>query len=69
MKRRTGRKIWIDLDNSPHVLFFKPIIEELRSLGHEIFITARDTYRSATLPTVTAWNTRESAGITEKTRQ
>lgn len=45
MKRSTGRKIWIDLDNSPHVLFFKPIIEELRNLGHEIFITARDTYQ------------------------
>lgn len=45
MKGSTGRKIWIDLDNSPHVLFFKPIIEELRNLGHEIFITARDTYQ------------------------
>lgn len=45
MKRSTGGKIWIDLDNSPHVLFFKPIIEELRNLGHEIFITARDTYQ------------------------
>ena len=45
MKRQTARKIWIDLDNSPHVLFFKPIIEELRSLGCEISITARDTYQ------------------------
>jgi hypothetical protein len=23
-------KIWIDLDNTPHVPFFRPIIEELK---------------------------------------
>ncbi len=39
-----GKKpiIWIDLDNSPHVLFFYPIIRELRKKGVEIIITARD---------------------------
>lgn len=37
-----GRKIWIDLENSPHVLFFRPIIEELKKLGLQIFLTARD---------------------------
>lgn len=35
-------KIWIDLENSPHVPFFRPIIEELEKLGLQIFITARD---------------------------
>lgn len=35
-------KIWVDVDNSPHVLFFSPIIEELRNRGHSIFVTARD---------------------------
>ncbi len=36
------KNIWIDLDNSPHVLFFDPIIKELRDNGVEVFITARD---------------------------
>jgi predicted glycosyltransferase len=38
-------KIWIDLDNSPHVPFFIPIIEELKDRGYELFITARDAYQ------------------------
>jgi uncharacterized protein len=33
-------KIWIDIVNSPQVLFFKPIIDRL-SRNHEIIITAR----------------------------
>ena len=39
------KKIWIDLDNSPHVPFFVPIIPELKSKGFEIFLTARDSYQ------------------------
>ena len=35
-------KIWIDLDNSPHVPFFKPIIEELKKNGYLIVLTARE---------------------------
>lgn len=34
-------KIWIDLANSPQVLFFRPVIEELQRRGHEVFITSR----------------------------
>lgn len=34
-------KIWIDIDNSPHVPFFVPIVERLCSDGHDIWITAR----------------------------
>jgi uncharacterized protein len=34
-------KIWIDLDNSPHVLFFKPIIERLEREQIETLITVR----------------------------
>ena len=41
----TGRKIWIDLDNSPHVPFFFPIIQELRNQGHSVFLTARDCFQ------------------------
>jgi len=36
------KKIWIDLDNSPHVLFFAPIIKELKKHGLQVIITARD---------------------------
>jgi predicted glycosyltransferase len=39
------KKIWIDLDNSPHVPFFAPIIPELKAKGFEIFLTARDSYQ------------------------
>ena len=35
-------RIWIDLANSPHVLFFAPIIEGLRLRDHEVTLTARD---------------------------
>src|SRR6266853_2549717 len=41
----TPRRIWIDIDNSPHVPFFIPIIEELQKRGHQILLTARDSYQ------------------------
>jgi predicted glycosyltransferase len=45
-KRRVAhKKIWIDIDNSPHVPFFKPIMRELTERGFEIILTARDTYQ------------------------
>ncbi len=34
-------RIWIDIANAPHVLFFKPIIERLKN-DFEIIITLRD---------------------------
>lgn len=41
-----GRKpIWIDLDNSPHVPFFKPIIDELGRRGYPVTLTARDRFQ------------------------
>src|SRR5690242_20701734 len=39
--QRRAMKIWIDLDNSPHVLFFKPIIERLTLEQIETVITVR----------------------------
>jgi hypothetical protein len=39
------QKIWIDLDNSPHVPLFLPIIEELRNRGFELLLTARNMYQ------------------------
>src|SRR5947208_1656106 len=38
-------KIWIDLDNSPHVPFFKPIAEELERRGYSVIFTARDCFQ------------------------
>jgi predicted glycosyltransferase/peptidoglycan/xylan/chitin deacetylase (PgdA/CDA1 family) len=43
---RAGRtKIWIDLDNTPHVPFFIPIIEALERRGHQVVLTARDAFQ------------------------
>jgi hypothetical protein len=35
-------KIWIDLENSPHVLFFNPLIKELKQRGYNVVVTARN---------------------------
>ncbi len=40
-----GKKVWIDIDNSPHVPFFLPIIKELENRGAEVVLTARDIYQ------------------------
>ncbi len=48
-RARTGAKraatIWIDLDNTPHVPFFKPIIRELEGRGYRVALTARDAFQ------------------------
>ena len=38
-------KIWIDLDNSPHVPFFAPIVQELAKRSYSIVLTARDCFQ------------------------
>lgn len=43
--RVATKKIWIDLDNSPHVPFFIPIIEGLERGGFQVLLTARDSYQ------------------------
>ena len=50
-KSQTGqaRRIWIDLDNSPHVPFFVPIIEELRKRGYVVLVTVRDCFQVSAL--------------------
>ena len=45
MSSSLQKKIWIDLDNSPHVPFFKPIIEELLKKNYGFTITARDCFQ------------------------
>ncbi len=39
------KKIWIDLENTPHVPFFKPIMGVLEAKGYEMIITARDCFQ------------------------
>ncbi len=34
-------RVWIDLTNSPHVVFFRPLVALLRRRGHEVTLTAR----------------------------
>ncbi len=46
-----AKKIWIDLDNTPHVPFFKPIIRELGKGGHKVVLTARDAFQVCELAT------------------
>lgn len=35
-------RVWIDVTNSPHVVFFRPLVERLEARGHEVTVTARD---------------------------
>src|SRR4030095_3161327 len=37
--------VWIDLDNSPHVPFFRPIIRVLEEHGYPVVVTARDCFQ------------------------
>jgi uncharacterized protein len=34
-------EVWVDITNSPHVLFFAPIIRRLEDQGHTVTVTAR----------------------------
>jgi len=47
--KNNNSSIWIDLDNSPHVPFFVPIIEQLRARGFPVVVTARDAYNVSDL--------------------
>ncbi len=47
-------RIWIDMDNSPHVPVFKPLIKILRAQDIKVFVTARDY--AQTIPLLHYWN-------------
>jgi len=34
-------RVWIDVTNSPHVPFFRPLVALLQERGHEVAVTAR----------------------------
>ncbi len=42
-------KIWLDLANSPQVLFFRPILKELERRRHTVEITTRDYAQTVSL--------------------
>ena len=35
-------RIWVDMTNSPHVPFFRPLLALLEERGHEVHVSARD---------------------------
>ena len=43
------KRVWIDLDNTPHVPFFLPIIRALECEGHSVLVTARDAFQVCSL--------------------
>jgi uncharacterized protein len=56
---RTGRKIWIDLENSPHIPFFRPIIKDLEARGCEVMLTARDCFQVCELAEMAGFKYRK----------
>lgn len=48
---RKRPKIWIDLENTPHIPFFKPIIRELENAGFEVVLTAREAFQTCEMAT------------------
>lgn len=41
--------IWVDLATPPQVLFFRPIVAEMKRRGHEVLITTRDFSQTVSL--------------------
>ena len=35
-------RVWVDISNSPQVLFFRPLVALLQERGHEVEVTTRD---------------------------
>ena len=46
-----AKTVWIDLDNTPHVPFFRPIVRELEKRGFKVVVTARDAFQVCELAT------------------
>ena len=58
-ERLPRRKVWIDLENSPHIPFFEPIIGELNKRGYEVVLTARDCFQVCELADMAGLNYRK----------
>jgi len=44
-------RVWVDVTNSPHVLFFRPLLRLLESRGHEVKVTTREYAQTVELLT------------------
>ena len=42
-------RVWIDITNSPHVLFFTPLIREIEARGDDVIVTSRDFAQTRSL--------------------
>ena len=47
--QNSNKVVWVDLDNSPHIPFFAPIIERLSELGYTTNISARNYAQTVAL--------------------
>lgn len=52
-------KIWIDITNSPHIIFFSDIIDRLKSENHQIVITSRNLSNTRELLNLKGWDYHE----------
>ena len=68
VNRARSKTVWIDIDNSPHVPFFLPIISELEKRGYKLILTARNLYQVSDLLQFTTCRARSSAGATASTK-
>ncbi|MGI8836249.1 MAG: DUF354 domain-containing protein [Pyrinomonadaceae bacterium] len=48
-------RIWIDLANSPHVPFFRPLANEFTNRGHDVVVTARQFAETVSLADAAAF--------------
>src|SRR5579883_74236 len=62
MEKHSRSIVWIDLENSPHVPFFIPIILQLEQAGCTTFITARDFVQTRELIEQAGLNARFVGG-------
>lgn len=43
--------VWIDLENTPHIPFFRPIIRALEARGFRVVLTAREAFQTCEMAT------------------
>ncbi len=67
-------RVWVDVTNSPHVPFFRPLVALLAERGHEVTVTAREFAQTielledAALPFEVVGPPHGGAGIAGKVR-
>lgn len=68
MVSKNSNVVWFDITNAPHVLFFSPIIKELKSKGYNVVITARDYSQTIPLLKDFGFEYKEIGGYGGKSR-